>query len=236
MPRVRNPLVIRGLPKFSRSAASKRSGAWAVKNKKATATKQKAEVKLVTKKFNEKKNETRVVKPKGQKWYPTEELSTPLPNTKPTNKPSKLRESITPGTVLILLAGRFRGRRVVFLKQLPSGLLLVTGPYKVNGVPLRRINQAYVIATSTKVDVSGVKVDKFDDAYFKKPVEKKQKSQEGFFAEDNKTKTLAAGRLEDQKAVDSQLVPVLKKTPTLVKYLGARFSLKKRQYPHDLKF
>ncbi len=48
------------------------------------------------------------------------------------------------------------------------------GPYNLNGVPLRRVNQAYVIATSTSVDVSGVNVNAtFNDAFFAKKAAQK---------------------------------------------------------------
>ena len=58
---------------------------------------------------------------------------------------------------------------------------VLIGPFKVNGVPLRRVNQAYVIATSTKVDISSVDVAKYGDAYFKRAVAKTKKGESEFF-------------------------------------------------------
>lgn len=104
---------------------------------------------------------------------------------------TKYRSSLVPGTVLILLAGRFRGKRVVLLKTLDQGVLLVTGPFKVNGVPLRRVNARYVIATSAKVDLKGIDdktVEKVTGAgYFSKEKKSKDdKSEEAFFKQGEK--------------------------------------------------
>ncbi|KAK7060580.1 60S ribosomal protein L6 [Paramarasmius palmivorus] len=175
---------------------------------------------------------------KAPRFYPAEDVRQPKKSRK-SPKPTQLRSSITPGTVLILLAGRFRGKRVVFLKQLESGLLLVTGPFKVNGVPLRRVNQAYVIATSTNLDLGDFKVDeKINDAYFAKPATKGSKSAEEEFFADGKpqTKQLAEGKAADQKEVDKAVIAAVKKTESLAKYLNSTFGLSKGQYPHQMAF
>ncbi len=55
--------------------------------------------------------------------------------------------------------------------------MLVTGPFKLNGCPMRRINAKYVIATSTKLDTSKVVLpENVNDAFFDRVNEKKAKT------------------------------------------------------------
>lgn len=168
------------------------------------------------------------------KYYPADDIKTPLKSRKAKKNAPKVRSSITPGTVLILLAGRFRGKRVVALKVLESGLVLVSGPYKVNGVPLRRVSPAYVIATSTKVDVSSVDVSSFTDAYFARA---KSSEEEEFFAGDApKPAIVSDERKADQKKVDAALLKAVESVPMLKAYLGAKFSLRNNDKPHKMIF
>ena len=177
-------------------------------------------------------------KGKSPRYYPAEDARPGKPVHRVRQNPPKIRSSITPGTILIILAGRFRGKRVVFLKALESGLLLVTGPYKINGVPLRRVNQAYVIATSTKVDVSGCKVDKIDDKYFGRSGDPpKAEGEDEFFAGDApKPAIVSDQRKADQKAVDDVLLKTIAKTEMLEGYLAAHFTLSANDKPHLMQF
>ena len=95
-----------------------------------------------------------------------------------------------------------------------------------------------MIATSTKVDLKGVKVDaKFNDAYFRRPAVKK--TADALFAkegEKKQKKPIADSRKADQKSVDTGILAAVKKVPQLADFLNAKFSLTKGQYPHQLKF
>merc|ERR1711967_73084 len=169
-------------------------------------------------------------------YYPAEDGKSKLRNNHNNSRQTKLRASITPGTVLILLAGRFKGCRVVFLKQLDSGLLLISGPFRVNGVPLRRVPQSYVIATKTSVDISGVAIPaEVNDALFQKPKSTKKKSDELFFEKEKET-TIDESRKKLQATVDDKLIAAVKKTPLLEEYLKAKFSLQKGDLPHKMTF
>ncbi|KAK4688797.1 large subunit ribosomal protein L6e, partial [Tremellales sp. Uapishka_1] len=173
---------------------------------------------------------------KASKYYPAEDVARPRISRKSAGK-TALRASITPGTILILLAGRFAGKRVVFLKQLDSGLLLVTGPFKLNGVPLRRVSQAYVIATSTHVDIAGVTVpETVNDAYFTKSKSAKSTKEGEFFGEGKEKKAFPEEKKSEQKSVDASLIAAIKKVDNLAKYLKASWGLSKGDRIHELKF
>jgi len=125
---------------------------------------------------------------------------------------------------------------------LKSGLLLITGPHKLNGVPLRRVNQAYVIATSTRVTVPFHVPDALDDSYFRKPKtkrreEKKEKKKDDFSQTLKYKRKKLPGKVKNvQKAFDKPIIAEIKKTPYLSQYLKTRFSLLENQFPHLMKF
>jgi len=141
----------------------------------------------------------------------------------------------------------------VFLKQLPSGLCLITGelqlllstrvlissvsgPYKVNGIPLRRVPQSYVIGTSTVVDVSKADTTAVTDCQFKKPKSAKKKSEDGPFAAAEEKKPLDDAAKALQEKVDGPVVKAIEAESMLKDYMRARFSLKNGQYPHEMSF
>ena len=209
-----------------------------VATRKPQPKEEKKEETTKTKQLSGKGGSRTVPTRKASRFYPAEDVKGPKVSRK-TVKKAALRKTITPGTILILLAGRFAGKRVVFLKQLDSGLLLVTGPFKINGVPIRRVNAAYVIATSTKIDISSMKVDeKLNDSYFAREKSAKgEKPEASFFADPANKAAHPENKVADQKNLDKQVLEAVKKAgPTYAKYLAATFSLSRGDKPHAMVF
>jgi len=215
------------------------------KGKGLKRTKKKDPVKLTKIKKPQFKKYGKITKPFN---YALHHHPTNRKRTKKKKILTKLRPSITPGTILILLSGADKGKRGIYLKQLSSGLLLLAGPKSINGMGLRRANQAYVIATSTKIDLTGVDLkdlEKLKDSHFKKPVEKrwqKRKKKEFFESEDEgdkdkKKKHRTGHRMYKMNGmVNKALAPLIKKVPHLAGYMRSKFRLQNNSLPHLMKF
>jgi len=225
----RNPELIRGLRRHGRVGASQRAARY-LHSKKGDQRTAEQKSSAAAKKASPSSDLSK------SKFYAADDVQTPLRSSRSKKQPTVLLPSITPCAVLIILAGRFRGKRVVYLKQLTSGLLLITGPYKINGVPLRRINQAYVIATSTRLDVSKIDVSQIDDAFFAKAKGAAKSVKKDFLSKEEKKVELPATRKAEQARVDSALKTIIAAVPQLAHYLNAKFTLTNGQRPHLLKF
>lgn len=129
---------------------------------------------------------------------------------------------------------------IVPLQVLKSGLLLVTGPYSLNQCPLRRISQRYVIATSTSIDISKVKVPAHvNDTYFKREKKEKNRGEGDVFAVKKERFVPSEQRKADQAAVDKAVRKAMsthKEKKILFKYVRSYFALSSSQCPHRLRF
>ncbi|KAJ9625364.1 uncharacterized protein PV06_07593 [Exophiala oligosperma] len=178
---------------------------------------------------------------KAARWYPADD--TPLrKKARKSQHPTKIRASLKPGAVVIVLAGRFRGKRAVVLGH-SKDAVIVTGPFKINGVPIRRVNARYVIGTSTTVDIS--KLDKSvlekvtkPEYFAREKKSKKEKGEDAFMKQGEKPekKQPTSERASDQKAIDKPLLSAIKNEEFLASYLRSSFSLRHGQRPHEMVF
>ena len=191
---------------------------------------------LAKRKESRKKNaeENKGLKLK-KNWYPVSDLKGHFVRKCKAPKKTHISSEFTPGQIVILLSGRFRGRRVVFLKKLESGLLLVTGPYKYNGVPLKRVNPAYVLPTNTKLTIENV-AEKVDDKLFIKKFVKREKEEDFFEDEKTKKERISNERKSAQTEVDTKIKSAVDAVPMMKEYLRNRFALKNGDKPHLMKF
>jgi large subunit ribosomal protein L6e len=174
------------------------------------------------------------------------------------------KRSVAPGTVAIMLAGKYRGRHCVVLKSLEhsakkngkdqkcgTSSLVVSGPFKYNGIPVRRVNPRYIIATSTKVNIGNLDgLNEVTNATFKRAKSaKKAKSAKSFMstkkgradaqAKLNAGKKAPADRVALQKRIDAGLIKAIKADANgklLPGYLKSVFCIKPGDQPHRMKF
>ncbi|CAG5047254.1 unnamed protein product [Parnassius apollo] len=246
--RPRNYDLGNGVVRFSKTKMFHKKAKYKFIGKKNPKAEKPKKPTVVVKQIGGEKNGgTRTVLLRRRKsFYPTQDKIITRSHHKTFSKHvRKTRPNLTVGTVCILLAGRHAGKRVVLVGVLPSGLLLVTGPFAFNSCPLRRISQHYVISTSTKVDLGDFKLPKhLNDEYFKKNKKStkrsvKRKQGEDIFASKKEKYVPSEQRKADQKTVDEAVIKAIGQRDdkkVLRGYLKSTFGLRSSQFPHRMRF
>merc|ERR1712032_243633 len=112
--------------------------------------------------------------------------------------------------------------------------------HRWNCCPLRRVNQRYLVATSTKLDISKVSVpENINDKYFARVKAEKSKKEGDIFEAKKEAYKPSEQRKADQAAVDAQVLAAIKghaDGAVLRQYLKAGFSLSKGEFPHKMCF
>ena len=112
----------------------------------------------------------------------------------------------------------------------------MTGPYKYNGVPLKRVNAAYVLPTNTKLNIKEEIAKNVNDKIFER-VDIERKKEEDFFEEEKKKKErITEDRKKLQTEVDIEVRKAVDAVPMMKEYLRNRFALKNGDKPHLMKF
>jgi large subunit ribosomal protein L6e len=232
----------RGIPEKSRSESYHSKGLWALKAKNAgkfpagkAAVPQKPRRVLVEKTVKVRRGPNKGKERKVQRLVPrvprtfvNQPDAVRSKHTRRTNRLPTQRKSIVPGRVAIVLEGKHRGKRVVIVKALQSGLVVVTGPASLNTVPLRRMSPAYLIATSVKLDFKTIaaalpkeqSLNAVDDKFFERERSKHIKlAKQQLTADEKKARTekkLARRKEESEKPGGRKLNIVLKTPRTSV--------------------
>ena len=81
-------------------------------------------------------------------------------------KVSKDKIKPLPGTILILLNKKMQGKKAILLKTTESNLFIISGPFSLNGISLRRVNPRYTISTENKIDLQNLSLQNLNDEYF----------------------------------------------------------------------
>jgi len=126
---------------------------------------------------------------------------------------TKTTFNLKPGSVLILLSKKLLGKKVVLLNTTDSGLFVVTGPFSINGVSMRRVNYKYVIFSGASLNLEKLKTTVLTDEYFESL--RKSKNKKPQFKNFN---SVLAHRIR-QNFIDKYLVDSLKKEFFIKAYL-----------------